>query len=159
LRASERTYQLLQQVSGRAGREKDRGKVILQSYMPDNMLMKSLVSGSRDDFVKSETESRKRTNMPPYARLAGIIISGKNEREVAAIAKAIVKIAPITKDMQVLGPVPAPLYLLRGNYRYRILVRSARNINVQKWLKALIASVKVPASVKVKVDIDPYSFM
>lgn len=159
LRAAERTYQLLQQVSGRAGREKDKGHVILQSYMPDNMLMKSLISGNRDEFVESEIASRKRTNMPPYSRLAAIIVSGRNERETANIAKSLVKSAPFTADIQILGPVPAPLYLLRGNFRQRLLVRCPRNINLQKWLKTLINNIAVPSSVKIKVDIDPYSFM
>jgi primosomal protein N' (replication factor Y) len=159
LRAAERTYQLLQQVSGRAGREKEKGTVIMQSYMPENMVMQSLKSGSRNEFIQAEATSRKATNMPPYARLAAIIISGVNERETHLVAKAIVAAAPIQNSIRMLGPVPAPIYLLRGKYRFRILVHSPRNINIQAWLKSLLASLKIPTRVKVKVDIDPYSFM
>jgi primosomal protein N' (replication factor Y) len=159
LRASEQTYQLLQQVAGRAGREKQKGTVIMQSYMPDNSVMKSLCSGNRDDFINTEIQSRKKTKMPPYARLAAIIISGKQERVVAGVAKAIVKAAPMQEEIRVLGPVPATIYLLRGSFRYRILIKTSRNINIQKWLNTLLAQIKAPSSVMIKVDIDPYSFM
>jgi primosomal protein N' (replication factor Y) len=159
LRAAERTYQLLQQVSGRAGRESEKGMVIMQSYMPENMVMQSLASGGRDEFISSESTSRKLTNMPPYSRLAGVIVSGRDDRQTALVAKAIVAAAPLQQSLRILGPVPAPLFLLRGKYRYRILVQSPRNINIQLWLKFLLERVKVPSSVKVKVDIDPYNFM
>ncbi|PIR37126.1 MAG: primosomal protein N' [Alphaproteobacteria bacterium CG11_big_fil_rev_8_21_14_0_20_39_49] len=159
LRASEHTYQLLQQVAGRAGREKQKGTVIMQSYMPDNSVMKSLSTGSRDDFINTEIQSRMKTKMPPYSRLASIIISGKNERLTQNIAKAIVRAAPLQDEVRVMGPVPATIYMLRGNYRFRILIKTMRNINIQKWIAKLLSQVKTPASVNVKVDIDPYSFM
>jgi primosomal protein N' (replication factor Y) len=159
LRAAERTYQLLQQVSGRAGREAEKGTVIMQSYMPENMVMQSLASGGRDEFILNESTSRKLTNMPPYSRLAGVVISSRNDREAILVAKEIVAAAPMQKSVRILGPVPAPLFLLRGKFRYRILVQSPRNINIQSWLKSLLAQVKIPSGVKVKVDIDPYSFM
>ncbi|MCE3232065.1 MAG: primosomal protein [Rickettsiaceae bacterium] len=159
LRAAERTYQLLQQVAGRAGRAKQKGTVIMQSYMPENMVMQSLASGSRDEFIQTESTSRKLTNMPPYSRLAGVIVSGRNDKEVFMAARAIVAASPLQQSVRVMGPVPAPLFLLRGKYRYRILVQSPRNINIQGLLRSLLAKVKIPPSVKVKVDIDPYSFM
>ncbi len=159
LRASEQTYQLLQQVAGRAGREKQKGTVIMQSYMPDNSVMKSLSSGNRDDFVNTEIQSRMRTKMPPYARLASIIISGKQERLTHNVAKAIARAAPIQDEVRVMGPVPSTIYMLRGNYRFRILVKTMRNVNIQKWLNKLLSQIKPPSSVTVKVDIDPYSFM
>jgi primosomal protein N' (replication factor Y) len=159
LRVAERTYQLLQQVSGRAGREEIQGQVIIQSYMPDNSVMQALLSGKRDFFVESEINSRKMAKMPPYGRLAAIIISGKNEQQTAGVAKSLAVAAPIASEIRLLGPVKAPIYMLRGNYRYRILIKTSRTINIQKWLKSLISSVKVPSSVVVKIDIDPYSFM
>jgi len=159
LRASEQTYQLLQQVAGRAGREKNKGTVIMQSYMPDNSVMKSLSSGVREDFVDSEMKSRKRTKMPPYARLASIIVSSKQERLGQQVAKAIVNSAPIQEEIRVMGPVPATIFMLRGNYRHRILVKTDRKVNIQKWLNKLLAQIKPTPSVMVKVDIDPYSFM
>lgn len=159
LRASERCYQLLNQVSGRAGREKDKGKVIIQSYMPDNAVMNALVNYSRDDFIKCESESRKRTNMPPFSRLAGLVISGKNEEATQNYAKLLARSAPISDDIRLMGPVAAPLFLLRGNYRYRILIRSARNINIQKWITDLLKACKPHSSINLRVDVDPYSFL
>jgi primosomal protein N' (replication factor Y) len=159
LRASEQTYQLLQQVSGRAGREKDKGTVIMQSYMPDNSVMKSLSSGDRDTFINTEIQSRQRTKMPPFSRLASIIISGKQERVASNVAKALVRSAPLIDEIKLMGPVPATIYMLRGNYRFRILVKTERNINIQKWLGKLLAQINPPSSVTIKVDIDPYSFM
>ena len=159
LRAAERTYQLLHQVSGRAGREKDKGVVIMQSCMPDNLVMQALASGGRDEFIFSEVESRKKTNMPPYTRLAAIIVSDKIDVNALRAAKVIVSTAPKNDKIQVLGPVPAPLFLLRGSYRYRILIRAERVINIQKWLKQLISSIKFKNTTKVKIDIDPYNFM
>ncbi len=158
LRAAERCYQLLHQVSGRAGREKEKGTVIIQSYMPENSVIQALASGDRDAFIDMEAHSRKLSNMPPYSRLAGIIISGPVEANVIKTAKDIARTAPANQDVRLLGPVPAPIYLLRGNYRYRILLRSPRNINIQKWVKSLLSAVKIPSNVRVKVDIDPYSF-
>ena len=88
-----------------------------------------------------------------------IIVTGKNEQQTAGVAKSLSVAAPIASEIRLLGPVKAPIYMLRGNYRYRILIKTSRTINIQKWLKSLISSVKVPSSVVVKIDIDPYSFM
>lgn len=159
LRAGERTYQLLQQVAGRAGREAEKGTVILQSYMPENAVIHALAAGKRDAFLEAETNSRRRTNMPPFARMAAVIVSGKREAQVVAIARAIAAAAPVQDTVRVLGPVPAPIYRLRGHYRMRLLVKTSRQVHMQKWLRQWLARVKVPSAVKVKVDVDPYSFM
>lgn len=159
LRAAERSYQLLHQVSGRAGREKDKGMVLIQSCMPDNSVIQALASGKRDEFLSAEVENRKHSNMPPYSRLAGIILSDANEQKAFRLAKELVMRAPKSDGIRILGPAPAPIFLLRGQYRFRILIRAERNINIQKWIRQLLKEVKIPASVKVKVDVDPYSFM
>ncbi len=159
LRASERTYQLLHQVAGRAGREEQKGKVILQSYMPDNTVMQALKSWDRDSFVGAEIYSRQQNFMPPFSRFVALIISGHEDIQVAGIARNIVVSAPKHNDIMVLGPVAAPIFVLRGKFRYRILIKAARNINIQSWLAQTLARVHIPSAVKVKVDIDPYSFL
>ena len=159
LRVAERTYQLLLQVAGRAGREKEKGTVILQSYMPENRILQALLAGDRDGFLTAEQESRKRSQMPPFSRLAAIIVSGKQEQQVVQMAKMLVKNAPVDAAMQVLGPIPAPLSYLRGKYRYRLLFKAKKTFPLQKALKFLLNSVKTPSAVHVKVDIDPYHFL
>ncbi|HBR69198.1 MAG TPA: primosomal protein N' [Rhodospirillaceae bacterium] len=168
LRAAERTYQLLHQVAGRAGREGKKGKVYLQSFMPEHRIMKALSSEGeregRDDFLKVEALERKAAHMPPFARLAGIIVSGREEAQVIEVAKALGRTAPqgASKDrqsIQTFGPAPAPFARLRGRYRYRLLVRADKKVDLQKTLAAWIESVKTPSTVRVQIDIDPQSFL
>ena len=165
LRAAERSYQLLNQVAGRAGREKDKkGRVLLQSWMPEHRIMKAMSEGSRDAFLSVEAAEREAANMPPYSRLAGIVISGREESQVMDVAKALGKTSPqgMTEGgnkIQTLGPAPAPFARLRGRYRYRLLVRSDKEINLQQTVAAWVGGVKVPSTVRVYVDIDPQSFL
>ncbi len=158
LRAAERTYQLLHQVSGRAGREQLKGKVILQSYMPDNSIIQALVAGERDRFMANEIANRNASAMPPFSRLAALILSGENEQHVVATAKALARTAPIMEGVEVLGPAPAMLYQLRKKFRYRLLMKTKRDIQIQKLLKHWLAHTPLHSSVQVKIDIDPYSF-
>lgn len=158
LRAVERTYQLLHQVAGRAGREQDKGKVVIQSYNPDSPVLKALQSHRRDDFVMAEMASRQRHAMPPIGRLAAIIVSGKNETEVIRTTKILAKATPNNKGITVLGPAPAPLSYLRGKYRYRLLIKAEKSFPLQKTLKFWLMSVNTPSSIRIKVDIDPYNF-
>lgn len=158
LRAAERSYQLLHQVSGRAGREKDKGRAIIQSYMPENTVITALAKGQRNAFVACESASREITGMPPFARLAAVILSDADQQKAYAVARSLARSAPADDNVTVLGPVEAPLFLLRGKYRYRLLIKSKRTINLQKWLRSWLATVKLPGSLKLKVDIDPYSF-
>ncbi len=167
LRAAERTYQMLQQVAGRAGREQKRGRVLLQSWMPDHRIMQAMSSannGGRDEFLSVELAEREAANMPPFSRLAGIIISGRDERQVMDTAKALGRTAPqgVSEEgghIQTLGPAPAPMARLRGKYRYRLLVRADKEIDIQKTLVAWVGAVKVPSNVRVYIDIDPQSFL
>ena len=159
LRASERTYQLLHQVAGRAGREGQKGSVIMQSYMPENTVMQALKTWDRDGFLEAEMLSRKQNLMPPFSRFAAFIISGSEENMVSGIAKNIVNSAPKNEEIMVLGPVPAPISMLRSKFRYRILIKAARNINIQNFIAQTMSNIKIPSSVKVKIDIDPYSFL
>lgn len=158
VRAVERTYQLLHQVAGRAGREQDKGRVVIQSYNPESPVLKALASHRRDDFIVTEMAGRERHIMPPIGRLAAVILSGANETDVLRTAKNIVKSVPSTQGVTVLGPAPAPLSFLRGKYRYRILIKTEKAFPLQKALKFWLMSVNTPNSVRVKVDIDPYNF-
>ena len=159
LRASEHTYQLLHQLSGRAGRESVRGKVYLQSYLPEHPVMQALVSGDRDRFLSAELTARQNANMPPFARLAAIIVDGEKEEQVLRTANQLAASAPRSSGLHILGPAPAPLSLLRGRYRYRLLARAARNINLPDIMKQWVQSQQPPSAVRIKTDIDPISFL
>ena len=162
LRATERTYQLLHQVAGRAGREAAKGYVYLQTFNPESRVMQALASGDRDEFLAVEREEREEAFMPPFSRLAGIIVSGRDERLVQDVSVMLAQNAPRSTDvgqgMDTLGPAEAPMYRLRGNFRRRLLVRADKSIDIQKALKHWIGSVKIPSAVRVQIDIDPQSF-
>ena len=159
LRAAERCYQLLHQVAGRAGREAKKGKVLLQTFMPDHRIMKALAGGLRDPFLETEAAEREGAHMPPYSRLVGIIVSGRDERQVLEIAKALGRSAPQGEGVLTLGPAPAPFARLRGKFRYRLLVQADKNLNIQKTIREWVGSVKCPSTVRIYIDIDPQSFL
>jgi primosomal protein N' (replication factor Y) len=158
LRARERTFQLLHQVSGRAGRAEKPGLVLLQTRNPEDAVMQALACGDRDGFYEQERSFREASQSPPFGRLAALVISGYDGDAVRAIARALGKAAPAARDVKVWGPTPAFYALLRGQTRERLLVQVARGVDVQAYLKAWLALVKVPAAVRVTVDVDPVSF-
>jgi primosomal protein N' (replication factor Y) len=163
LRAAERTFQLLQQVSGRAGRADRPGRVFLQTYMPEHPVMAALVSGDRARFVAEESAARRAHELPPFGRLAAIIVSSRNERDAADSARALAVIA--RKDLrpgspiEVFGPAPAPLALLRGRHRQRLLVKGPKDERLQPRLRRWLASLPRRGGVSLQVDVDPYSFL
>ncbi|HEY0522751.1 MAG TPA: primosomal protein N' [Stellaceae bacterium] len=159
LRAAERTYQLLHQVAGRAGRAERPGRVMLQTFLPEHPVMAALVDGGRDAFLAAETEARRRFEMPPFGRLAALIVSALEADAADYVAASLGRAAPRMADLEVLGPAPAPLALLRSRHRRRFLVKARRSIHLQTVLRDWIGRVKVPASVRVQIDIDPYSFL
>jgi len=159
LRAAERTYQLLYQVAGRAGRARRPGRVLLQTYMPDHAVMVALQSGERDRFIAAEGKARRESRMPPFGRLAALIVSGPDPREVDAAASALGRAAPNFKGVLILGPAPAPLAMVRGQHRRRFLVRADKTVNMQRLIGDWLGSVKISRKVRVKADIDPYSFL
>jgi primosomal protein N' (replication factor Y) len=158
LRAAERSYQLLHQVGGRAGRSDLKGQVIIQTYNPDNTIMRSLLEDDRENFMEHEYESRRDAHMPPFVKLAAIILSGYNEEEVRSTAKGMVRLAPQANNIHCLGPVPAILSKLRNRYRYRILVKAEREVNIQKYLIHWLSLIPKNDKVRIKLDIDPYNF-
>jgi len=159
LRAAERTWQVLSQVAGRAGRAEKPGRVLLQTYLPEHPVMITLAAADRDGFVAQEKAARKQHGMPPYARLAGIIVSGENEREVTTVAQKLGRSAPRSADVTVLGPAPAPLNILRGRYRHRLLLRARRGVDVQSILRKWIEASPRSNHVRIQVDVDPISFL
>ena len=158
LRAAERTYQLLHQVAGRAGRKDKPGRVVLQTFMPEHPVMRALVEADRDRFLANESADRKTLGLPPFGRLAALIVTGPAESSVAAAAHDLRRSAPEADDVAVIGPAPAPLHILRGRYRYRLLVKSERIAPLQKFLRGWLGNVQIRRPTQVQVDIDPYHF-
>ncbi len=159
LRAAEQTFQLLSQVSGRAGRAEKKGTVYLQTLYPENAVLKALAEGNREQFINLEKNSRQKLNLPPYGKLAALIVSGNNSESAGKIATDLAKCAPSGNGIEVLGPAPAPIFMLRGKFRYRLLLKTLRNINIQVVLKKWFGRLNIPKNVRVEADIDPYSFM
>jgi primosomal protein N' (replication factor Y) len=159
LRAAERTYQLLYQVAGRAGRAQHPGRVMLQTYMPEHPVVQALLSGDREKFIETETKARKASEMPPFSRLAALIVSGLDETEVNRVASLLAREAPHFDNILILGPAPAPLSIIRGRHRRRFLVRAPKQVDLQHLLSNWLASVPVSGGVRIQADIDPYSFL
>ncbi len=159
LRAGERTFQQVAQVAGRAGRGDRPGRVLLQTHQPEARIMQALVDYDAEGFYAAETAQRAQVGAPPFGRWAGIVVSGEDEGAVAAAARAIGRAAPVLPGLTVLGPAPAALAMLRGRHRHRLLVQARRTQGLQDVLRAWLGAVDVPSSVRVTVDIDPYSFV
>lgn len=159
LRAGERTIQLLHQVAGRAGRASTPGRVLLQSYTPEHPVMQALLSGDFDAFMTQEAEQRRPGFWPPYGRLAALIVSADTAVAADDAAAALGRVAPYGDGIQVLGPAPAPMAILRGRHRRRLLLRTRKSIAVQPILRRWLGLVKLDRQVRVDVDIDPVSFL
>jgi primosomal protein N' (replication factor Y) (superfamily II helicase) len=159
LRAAERTFQQIQQVSGRAGRGERHGRVLVQSHDPNARVIRALVSGDAEGFYAAETDARREAAMPPFGRLAAIIVSSESQTEANETARLIGRAAPAHENMAVFGPAPAPLAMLRGRHRFRLLVHAARTVPVQDIIREWLGGLTWKASTRVSVDVDPYSFL
>jgi primosomal protein N' (replication factor Y) len=159
LRAAERSFQQIQQVAGRAGRGDKPGRVFVQTHEPDAAVIAALVSGDGPGFYAAETEARRVAAMPPFGRLAAIVVSAEDSTEAETVARRIGQAAPEVEGMAVFGPAPAPLAMLRARHRQRILVHARRSLDVQDVIRDWLAEVEWGAKVRVSVDIDPYSFL
>lgn len=159
LRAAERTYQQVAQVAGRAGRGSKPGEVVIQTRHPEAAVIRALADGDRDAFYAAETEARRDAGAPPFGRWAAIIVSSEDQAEALAAARAIGGTAPDLAEMLVLGPAPAPLSLLRGRHRFRLLINARRTAELQKVLRAWLEPLQFPRGVRVHIDVDPYSFV
>lgn len=159
-RASERTFQMLEQVAGRAGRGERPGRALLQTHEPDHPVVKALISGDREGFYRLETNQRRAAAMPPFGRLAALIVSAPEREAAEAHARALARAAPRSNGVRVLGPAEAPLAVLRGRHRMRLLAQAPREIDLPAYLRAWLAAAPGPrGGVRVAVDVDPQSFV
>ncbi len=159
LRAAERTVQLLHQVAGRAGRAESPGRVLLQTFSPEHKVMQALLSGDLETFRENESAERRPGHWPPYGRLAALIVSADTSEAADLAARDLGRAAPIGDGITVLGPAPAPLAILRGRHRRRLLLKARRDVAVQPLIREWLAGVPTGRGVKVEVDIDPVSFL
>ena len=161
LRAAERTFQLMRQVSGRAGRTGDRpGRALMQTWQPEHPVIRAILSGEEEAFWRAEAAEREAAGMPPYGRLAGLVLSGPELKAVFDLGTALARAAaPLERiGAQVFGPAPAPIARIRGRHRVRLLVKADKAAPLQAALAEWLAGVKVPGAIRVSVDIDPQSF-
>lgn len=158
-RAAERTFQMLHQVVGRAGREEGRGVGYLQTHQPEHPVMKALIAGDREAFYSSEIELRERTGYPPFGRLASLVVSAAERHTAESYGKALVGLAPKDEQVRILGPAEAPIAVVRGRHRFRILVKAPREFGLSNYLRDwLAAAPKTKGSLNLEVDVDPQSF-
>ncbi|WP_457939645.1 primosomal protein N' [Mesorhizobium sp. 10J20-29] len=159
-RAAERTFQLLSQVTGRAGRTGRKSLGLLQTFQPDHPVMRAIVSGDAEAFYEREIAEREKSGLPPFGRLAGIIVSAVTRAEAEGHARALRRSAPRAADIHVLGPAEAPLSLLAGRHRFRLLVQGERRSDMQGFVREMLEKgPRARGSVRVSVDIDPQSFL
>jgi primosomal protein N' (replication factor Y) len=159
LRAAERSFQQISQVAGRAGRGGKPGRVLIQSHDPEAPVIAALIAGDAPGFYAAETQARHEAAMPPFGRLAAIIVSSEDAGEAESVARRIGAAAPEIEGMAVFGPAPAPLAMLRGRHRKRLLVHASRSLDVQDVIREWLSTIEWSAKVRVAVDVDPYSFL
>lgn len=159
LRAGERTYQQLVQVAGRAGRAEKPGTVYLQTYEPEHPVVQALLSGDGDAFMKAEQEARQRYNMPPFGQLTSLILSGTDMAAVFDQGRLLATSAPSVEGVSFMGPAPAPLARVRGLHRVRMLVHGQKRGGLQQIVREWVQRTRQIKGVKIKIDIDPYSFL
>lgn len=159
LRAGERTYQLLSQVAGRAGRAERPGRALIQTYQPDNPAMQALAAGDRDGFLRIERDVREELILPPFGRMAALVMSAPDAGMAKEIGLLAGKAAPHGEGVTVYGPAPAPISILRGRHRLRFLITAPREVDLSAYMTAWLSALKLPSAARVAVDIDPYSFL
>jgi len=159
-RAAERTFQLLHQVVGRAGRDAGVGRGFLQTHQPEHPVMRALIAQDREAFYSAEIALREKTHYPPFGRLASVVIAGPDRHAAEAFARAFARAAPQYDGVRVLGPAEAPLALVRGRHRLRLLVRAPRGFDLSGYLREWLAGApKKHGSIKLDIDVDPQSFL
>jgi len=158
-RAAERSFQLLLQVAGRAGRAERPGRVLLQTHDPGHPVMVALARGDRMAFLRAELAEREAAGLPPFGRLAALVVSGADAEEVRGLARSLARAAPAVEGVRVLGPAPAPLALLRGRWRERLLVQARPAVDLPGYLRDWLAGRRVPSRLALEIDVDPVSFL
>ncbi|EZP50137.1 primosomal protein N' [Sphingomonas sp. RIT328] len=159
LRAAERTFQQIRQVSGRAGRGAKPGHVFIQTHSPKAQVMQALITGDAEAFYDAETEARRDAGAPPFGRYAAIVVSSEEQACANEVARLVARAAPQVEGMAVYGPAPAPLAMLRGRHRFRLLVHARRALDVQDVIRDWLGALDWPAKARVTVDVDPYNFL
>ena len=158
-RAGERTYQTLVQVAGRAGRAEKPGHALIQTHQPDHEALSALAAGDRERFISAELGLREALLLPPFGKLAAVIISGEDLKKTEALAKKFVSLAPRAEGVEILGPSEPPIGRLRGRYRRRLLVQAEPKVNLPKYMQMWRGRLRLPSKYKLQIDIDPQSFM
>ncbi len=160
LRAAERTFQLMRQVAGRAGRSSAKGVALLQTCQPEHPVIRAILAGDEENFWRAEAAERQAAGVPPYGRLAGIVLSSPNVQEVFDLGGEMARrAAPLQAvGARVYGPAPAPIARIRGRHRVRLLVKAEKSAPLQAALKKWVAQFKLPANLRLQIDIDPQSF-
>lgn len=158
LRAAERTFQLLAQATGRAGRRDRPGRALVQTWAPDHPVMQALRAQDRDAFVRTELDERELAGLPPFGRLAAVVVSGRDPAALEAFVREAAAAAPNADGVEIYGPADAPMALVRGRRRKRFLVRADRQVDLSAYMGAWRARLKPRGSIRVTIDIDPYSF-
>lgn len=161
LRAAERTFQLIHQVSGRAGRDGTRGVSLIQTHQPEHQVIKAILSGDGEAFRRSEADLRKAVGAPPFGRFAAAILSSTDLDTVNGVAQELARNAGILRQgkIELFGPAPAPIARVRGRFRVRFLAKSAKEIPIQGRLRTWRDSVRIPSGVRMQIDVDPQSFL
>jgi primosomal protein N' (replication factor Y) len=160
LRAAERTFQLMRQVAGRAGRADRPGTALLQTYQPEHPVIRAILSGDEEGFWRAEAAEREAAGVPPFGRMAGIILSGTDVEQVFDLGNALAHgDTPLRAiGAQVFGPAPAPIARIRGRHRVRLLVKAAKGVPLQEALARWLRPIRLKGDLRVSVDIDPQSF-
>ena len=158
-RGGERTWALMAQVAGRSGRGVKPGRALVQTYLPEHPLMQALKKGERSSYLDQEKLIRENAGLPPYGRLAAIIISGSDAPSTERFARSLSNAMPLAEGVTVLGPAQAPIALVRGRHRWRFLVKAKREVNIQGFLRLWLQDVKPKGSLALQVDVDPYNFL
>ena len=160
LRAAERTFQLMRQVAGRAGRADKPGIAVLQTHQPEHPVIEAILGGDEEAFWRAEASEREAAGVPPYGRMVGIILSSTDPQEASEFGKAMVSnILPLNKiGAEVFGPAPAPISRIRGRYRVRLLIKANKSVPIQSAISEWVSQFKTPKSLRLSIDIDPQSF-
>lgn len=159
LRAAERTFQLLTQVAGRAGRRERPGRALVQTWAPEHPVMAAIAASDRDAFVRVELDERRAAGLPPFTRLAAVIASGPDPAALERFCQTMAQAAPNGEGVEVFGPADAPVMVVRGRRRKRFLVRAPRSVDLAAYMEAWRARVRPPGAIRLAIDIDPYSFV
>ena len=160
LRAAERTFQLMRQVAGRAGRSDRPGVAALQTHQPEHPVIRAILDGDEEAFWSAEAQARAQAGVPPYGRLVGVVLSSPDAQEAFEVGQAMARnCQPLTEiGAQIFGPAPAPIARIRGRHRVRLLIKAEKNAPIQAALSAWTALFKLPNSLRLSIDIDPQSF-